>query len=437
MKVSGYFLACTLMLLITIVCVGKVTDYNIPTYFEKQLKEKIDVIRINSREGASFIFITDTHVISNKMQSPYLIRRILNNTSIKTVIWGGDAINSHSNDIDMQWKKQLVFDSVFNGACQLYKVRGNHDFSVLGNDNTDGFSFSNKKSAEYLLKNIPSNVHRNFNDSEACYYYFDDEARRVRYIIFDSSDSVSNVANIHGNVTNMRDIQLQWIADSAIATTANGYGIIFISHIPITNWGYGKKAPLTKARKIIESIESHSKGMIGDVEYDFSKLGNVKVLMCIAGHIHEDSQTYINGIPYVTIANDGKIKKLKSRKIEGKKQRRLGTLDEQCFDCFIINKEKSRIQTYRIGYGVDRLFNLKQIKIPIKKRKKLSSNLTGKKRWSSYNAIVNKYKNGRIVYNDIVNVDDNGYVVGLKKGEAVIVATDFKGNKEFYDISVN
>ena len=54
-----------------------------------QVKEKVDLVNKIDIEGGSFIFITDTHIDGNRLNSPQQIRYILQNTSIDKVIWGG------------------------------------------------------------------------------------------------------------------------------------------------------------------------------------------------------------------------------------------------------------------------------------------------------------------------------------------------------------
>ena len=228
----------TLIVLLFLACSAFNTGDVIPPYFVSQIKNKIDVIKENSKDGSSFVFITDTHVKANQMNSPQLIKYILDTTNIKNVIWGGDAINYNRGNIEGQWEIQLRFDSAFNNVCNYYKVRGNHDFSITKNKQfPNGISYSNTKSAELLLRNCPSNIHRNTNDPGACYYYYDDMINKIRFVIFDTTDSVPDKVGGYGNVPYIHDSQLQWVADSALSTISKGYGLVFVSHIPFTSFG--------------------------------------------------------------------------------------------------------------------------------------------------------------------------------------------------------
>lgn len=429
----GRLLGLTLLLLLlsaSYITEDKWSD--IPSYFMHQLTSKVGEIRGKSGEGASFIFVTDTHVNANAMHSPQLIRWMLDHTNIHIVIWGGDAINSHGGEIEKQWNKQLQFDTILNKVCQYYKVRGNHDFSIMKNrEFPQGATFSNEKSAEYLFRNSPSNIHRNINDNSTCYYFSDDTLNKVRFIIFDSTDSVSDRVSTNGNVVGVHQAQLQWIADSAVSTTPSGYGLIFVSHIPIAN-----NSKLQNVKQLINGVASHSSVKIGGVKYDFTKNKETRVLMCIAGHNHKDSQTYVNGVLHLTTASDGVLRNAKSRKASEESPRQPETVDEQCFDCVCVSKDKKLVRTYRIGYGTDRLFHLEPVYIYGTKKRRIKPVLKGVVRWSSSNIMDDRYKKGEQMSGDIIDIDKNGIIRGKRKGTSIVTVCDNKGNKEFFNIIV-
>ncbi len=356
-KLLALLLVLAVLLSVCSFMYGKISG--IPAYYKSQLKEKTRLIKKNSRKCASFIFVTDTHVNSNAMHSPLLIRHILDNTDVNTVIWGGDAISTYGNNIEEQWEKQLQFDSVLNGACNIYKVRGNHDFmTTIRKGMKEGYTFSNEKTAALLLEGSPATIHRNVTDKGGCYYYFDDEKQRIRFVVLDTNDSVTSERIQKGNIAGIHHKQLQWVADSALSTTPDSYGLVFVSHIPIAKDSYPKKYPFDKVRKLIEGVASHTKGKADGVSYDFSELRDVKVLMCIAGHLHRDSHAYINGILYVTTSCDAAIEKVNKKYTAGKSYRKYDTINEQCFDCFCIDRERNEVNIYRIGYGEDRHFQI-------------------------------------------------------------------------------
>ena len=432
--ISYSHLLTLLMIMLPLSCGASGGDENFPSYFVDQIKKKISEIRKMSRQGASFIFITDTHVMANEMHSPRLIKNILDSTYIQTVIWGGDAINPKDQDIDNSWRMQLRFDSVFNNSYQIYKVRGNHEFSIVKNKKyPNGLSYSNEKVSEYLLMNCPSNIHRNTNDSGACYYFFDDTPNKVRFIVFDTTDSVPSRDYGWGNIPFIHDTQLQWIADSAVSTTPKSYGLVIVSHIPFS-MKKKRYADLWKLRKFINDINSHTTGIIGNVKYDFTKLDDVKILMCIAGHIHEDSDKYLDGVLHLTTANDGKWQDvtIKNSKVSRRKSK---TVNEQCFDCLCISNDHKIVHAYRIGYGTDRHYHLDPVNLTINKTKKMKTMLKGPVKWINL-SVKGKNSNIESEPDEILFIDKSGIVRGIKKGSAKVVARDQNGNREFFNVVV-
>lgn len=402
----------------------------IPPYFVSQLNGKIGAIKEKSREGASFVFITDTHVKSNEMHSPQLIRYVLDQTDMHTVIWGGDAMMQYGGTIAEQWKEQLRFDSILKGACDYYKVRGNHDFSILSKDGSiEKLLLSNEESANLLFDNAPSGIHRNMKDSGGCYYYFDNTESKLRFVIFDTTDSVPSAVRSWGNIPYVHDKQLQWIADSAISTTPQGYDLIFVSHIPIPKKRTDSKPTLWKVRQLIDGINSKSSGDLYEVKYDFTNLKDVRVLMCLAGHVHSDTQNYSNDVLYVTTANDGKWN-IKTKKNIHTSQSRVGTVSEQCFDCFCISKDRTMVHAYRIGYGNDRHFHLEPLKVAVNRQERIKSIFKDPVQYTDLSAKKNS------ATSRVLSIAADGSMRGLRKGRTTVAVSDNEGNKDFFYIIV-
>lgn len=132
--------------------------------------------------------------------------------------------------------------------------------------------------------------------------------------------------------------QLDWIANIAIMTIPRGYDVIFVSHIPFVILSGKTVKPLSNVVELIEALNLKKSGNIGNVSYVFTEVGGVKILMCLSGHLHYDSQIYRNGVLYVTTAADAAYENYKMdpfvKDLSGRKR---GTINEQCFDCFTIS----------------------------------------------------------------------------------------------------
>lgn len=413
---------------------------SIPPYFVNVLSEKESSINSAKNKVASFVFITDTHVQTNRMQAPQLIQHLLEHTRIKNVIWGGDAIGAYGTkaDIEIQWEKQAIFDSLINQSGNLYKIRGNHDFTIKESSSSNkGFTYSQRKTAQMLLEGHPSNIVLNSSDPEACYYYFDAPDDHLRYIVFDTTDSVREENVAWGTIYGVHDKQLQWIADSAIASTPKGYDIVFFSHVPFTDSTGSRHVVLSNVREIVDAASKKNAGRVGNVNYDFTKLRRTSVLMCLSGHNHSDMQTYRNGVIHMVTACDAAYNDYKddpfARDLSGMTKE---TVNEQCFDCVSINRKKKLISVYRVGVGGNRFFHTESLLGKVGKKIRLKTFLKNPVEWYSYNASGNKYNGKWTLFNDVVNVDGAGILKCVKKGAAVVFAIDEEGNREFYNIEV-
>ena len=410
----------------------------LPGYYSTYLADRIRMI--NKDKSPSFIFITDTHVTANRMRSPMLIKEITERTSIKKVVWGGDAIPAYGNEDEIKkcWKKQLLFDSLIVKDGQLYKIRGNHDFTIKENRfSSVGVTYSQVETARLLMGNCPDDVVSNSVDAGACYYYFDDKKNKLRYVVFDTTDSVKSTNVPWGTIYGVHDTQLKWVADSAIASTPEGFGLVFFSHVPFTDTTGARHEVLSNIRELVDAAALKTAGKIGLINYDFSKLKHVDVLLVMSGHNHQDMQTYRNGVVHVVTSCDTAYDDYKAdpfvKDLSGMKK---GTVNEQCFDCVTIDRRKRLVKNYRIGIGGNRYFHTKPILLNIGRFKRIKTSFVKKVEWYSYNANGNKYNGMWTLYNNIVNVSQDGIVYCRKAGEAVVLAVDAKGNKEFFNIIV-
>ena len=198
-----------------------------------------ELIYESGENADSFVFVTDTHNISNVMKSPLLINYIIKNTYIQKVIHGGDIIGTwnkstkelNENGVKEDMMRQLKFVNYTIPYAKLYTTRGNHDFGSRGGTGIsygiDGLSthniFMNKLNPE-------NNIISNDEDSTANYFYFDNNKQLTRYVFFDTSDITDSEGNSSYGV---RTVQIHWIAEKAILTTPENYNLIFILHIPV------------------------------------------------------------------------------------------------------------------------------------------------------------------------------------------------------------
>lgn len=306
----------------------------IPSYFSKQLNCAISKINkdYNSNKKAgtygidieSFIFITDVHWNTNKKYSPSLIKKIMENTAVQTVICGGDAIIAHNPTKHGAVKELKGFiNAIRNIPCyEFYYVFGNHDDNTNGNKNA-AIQFTREElyNILYLPFAYLKNVHWIWEDDPSVLketivkadYYVDHPRTRTRYLCLDWTNPVSNR-------------RIKWI--HKVLSKNDGYRIIVFYHGIYSGMG-GK---LTK-----EHIQ------IMDALFPFRN----KIVALFSGHAHQDSvQDYYGdgSVPVIITACDTfRPSYMKEN-----------TLDEQCFDVAIVDYKQNKIKLTRIGRGKDR-----------------------------------------------------------------------------------
>lgn len=427
---------------------------NLPPYYNEYLKQKInDLISIqteSSGEKDCFIFITDTHDLYNRMNSPSIIQAILQRTNCNKVIWGGDAIWAYTenhND-DPEKAKQAIIDqwyyhnNSFRNAIlpfgYLFNVRGNHDLSIriLDSDESlreqQGYTLSDGICFEELMGDLftDSRIYYNSDDNK-CYYYFDEKDSKTRYLICDGqSKQILDGDIAWGNDfgIGVNEKQMNWIAHYALQTLPDSYNLVVIMHEGITD--ITDPVLWSCYQDYISMLEAfaNKKGVFSMV--------NPNHVVFFSGHCHNDLQTFKNGILHIGTANDFLDNEVNYSMLFEPVNRRMDSISEQLMDFVSLDFGNDRLSCIRIGCGYNRSFNLNRISLNVNETIKIKSNLKPIS-YGSYNSYGQKWINRQwIITNDIVTVDDNGLVTALKKGEAVVFAKDKDYNKEYYYIVV-
>lgn len=307
--------------------------YYVPNIFESQLNTAISKIKadINSTKTVgtygtdieSFVFITDVHWAANKKHSPGMIKRILEETSIETVICGGDIIQYHADSKEAACAEVKDFiNTITQIPCRDYfSVFGNHDDNAISN--SGNISEMLTKAEQYNLLYSPfvnsANVHWIWEDVPAVFtetvtkndYYIDHSRTRTRFICLDWNNPVSSNRSA-------------WVTD--ILSRNDGYRVVIIYH------GFYAGGELTPEHvswlPVFEPYKS-------------------KIVAMFTGHAHVDGvvDCYGDGSTPVIVTSCDTFRA--DRMTEG-------TLDEQCFDVVVIDYTNSKIELTRIGRGSNR-----------------------------------------------------------------------------------
>lgn len=320
---------------------NKISATNIPAYFDSQVASAIPTIRDNifnaGIDGDSFVFLSDLHWRSNTKHSPNLVKKIFESTNVCKVICGGDLIDGGAK-ADMI---SLMSDCInsFKNIQRFYCLLGNHDLNTIGSpSNSDHFT----KSEAYALMQKESDFIMDY--SEPCYFYFDNNTTKTRYICLDTGLEGSTLSND----------QRSWIT-STLDSMPVGYKALVFAHIiyqTTTTWHIGMQpselARTTFMNEVCTMLDTFN-----------ANNENKKVFAIFGGHVHIDCNfTTAGGIPIILTDCDARQTLSETSAGSGVANHGINTVNEQCFDVVTVDYSNNLIKCERIGRGSSRTISL-------------------------------------------------------------------------------
>ena len=150
----------------------------IPSYYfdNNYIESKINEIREHTRtaRGISFAFITDVHIKNNVGNSKFLLKHILDRTTVPFIICGGDIGSAYSAEYGKE-KEETISEANqwldyigYVGKDLVFQVRGNHDHnkqSETGAGDKKYYSMFDYEVYDYNTRSLESkvNTHPNRN----------------------------------------------------------------------------------------------------------------------------------------------------------------------------------------------------------------------------------------------------------------------------------
>lgn len=314
-------------------------DYKLPDYYfaDGYLTNKANAIKqlMYDAEGQydSAIFITDIHWEDNALNSPALVRWLVNHTNIQKMFFGGDLYNGWAPDTTTDSYSQL--SKAFGRPKDTYMCIGNHEFNHVGS----GWSGGGLTEAKcwYLFNSMHDNIVP--GDTARNYYYFDNDVQKIRYIFLsvytDAGEGEYQAALL------FEQDQQDWFDDVALGTMAAGWGAVVIAHCV-----YEINAVSSEIYQ-----DSFTVPLTDIVDaYD----GPGEIICVIQGHSHRDRIVNTAGGTKVVITTCDKCRSYSvpgTSAIDLDVDRTRGTINEQAFDVFIFDRKNRRVSAVRIGAG--------------------------------------------------------------------------------------
>lgn len=361
-----------------------------PDYFQSNLDAAVNRIRENMGVvgvgGDSFIFMTDSHWGINQKHSPALVKYLLNNTEIRNVVCGGDALDSgeKADELVKGYDFMRAFAFVPGG---LKYVVGNHDNNVNQHSDDSNYwltseqvysIFYPKSEMEWKEIRSTSGLVKFFR----IFGYFDVPATKTRYI---------NVGAPFGDI---QTSAINWA--KALIEEDTATNIIIIAHYlyhPTTGF-------TTDAQALIDMCDAHT---------------NVKAI--IFGHIHADIVKYsASGIPLISTDTDaaGRLGSLNPNTAT------VGTITEQAFDAMTVNYSNRDVYCARVGRG---------------KNRRINGGLNALASGGTLTLTANIAATGWATSDATIATVSGGVVTAVGSGTAVITASD-SSDEETWCISV-
>lgn len=310
-------------------------DEEIPPYWlaalpdiEYRAIEKL----ISAETGDAFFFVTDPHWRGNEKYSSAIIRKMSDDLRIRTVVCGGDYINSHRNTKREGIEEIKDYFASF-GDMDVFAAIGNHDTN--GNSNS-GHPEAHLTANEMYSLIVKQNEKIGVSDQESGCSYIDNASQKIRYIQFPywASNSVSDDAKAK-------------IAEWYNALDGD-WTVVLISH---AYWNSGS---------VPEASETYA-------QYFLRMLADDKpeIAMWLVGHCHKDQ--------YDVAEDDGKALLVVSTTTDSLSQNNAldsaqyvmtrGTVTEQAFDIVQVDTTEKLIYFTRVGAGgsdADRVYSYDQ-----------------------------------------------------------------------------
>jgi len=324
-----------------------------PSYYVNHIKDKTTSIINNSgySNGCNFVFATDLHFHYNQLNSKYLIKYILDNSSVPFALFGGDYPSAFGTESDCKKTGDTLLSYMgYIGENRVFTVRGNHDFTIKASSDasdTSGYTSPFGVTYGYLLRRTEINNHTIKNGR--LYYYIDIPASKTRIIMLDSTDTQSNnTSEAWGVYFTVSQPQVDWLLNEAL--NVEGMNIIFISHVPADptlNSYHNSQDVIHKIAIALKNKRnlSYSNGAVTAVK-DFT--GTTNNFIChITGHSHHDESHVDDNVLSITTTCDAAYGDDGHGTVRD-------TITEQAFDTFCIDYDNNTIKAIRVGRGNDR-----------------------------------------------------------------------------------
>jgi hypothetical protein len=301
------------------------------------------------RNCVTFPFFSDNH--QRNGYAGMLIAHIMEECHIPYCFYGGDSI---SNDVVADEATMIAQDKAFDTIMsyvpngKLCRAVGNHDGYWY--DGTNKYYYNREQIYELFLReeSVAQNKHFGGNGT---YYYVDDIASKVRFIVLNTNVHRDTSGNIIGD--NVEAEQLSWLQNTALSFNESGWAVVFISHQPISNHYHSNISNAEAVRTVVKNyIEGTSANKADIVGWYSGHIHRDRIYNGIAINTTDDSVGTAMGFTQVTITSDHT-----SIAYDDATKHTVANDDKShAIDFVTINKTTRTVNITRLGIGDDRSY---------------------------------------------------------------------------------
>lgn len=307
----------------------------VPSFWQDAVDEAISKIKALQvgRNCITFPFFSDNH--QRNGYAGVLIAYIMQACHIPYCFFGGDSIsNGTIADEATMIAQDKAFDSIMsyipNG--RFCRAVGNHDGYWY--DGTNKYYYTREQVYELFLREEAIAQNKHFGD-DGTYYYVDDIASKVRWIILNT------------NGGSVDSTQIAWVQNTALNFTESGWAVVFISHQPISNHYH---ALISNAAEVRETVVSSGAEIIG---WFSGHIHRDRIYTGAATNTSDDTEGDAMGFTQVTITSDHT-----GIAYDDATKHTVAADDQShAIDFVTINRATRTVNITRLGIGEDRSFS--------------------------------------------------------------------------------
>ena len=313
----------------------------IPSFWQSAVDEciaKIKALQVG-RNCITFPFFSDNH--QRNGYAGMLIAYIMKECNIPYAFFGGDSIDSgYIASEEVMIAQDKAFDTAMsyipNG--RFCRAVGNHDgYWAVSADEKHYYTDAQIYDLFLREESIAQNKH--FGGDT--YYYVEDISSKVRFIVLDTNDGT-----VEGE-------QLNWLQNMALSFNESGWGVVFISHQPISNHYHALISNAEAIRTIVKNYINGTDANKADVIGWYSgHIHRDRIYTGVATNTTDDTQGEAMGFTQVTITSDH----TSIAYDDSTKHTVANDNQSHAIDFVTINKSTRTVNLTRLGIGSDRSY---------------------------------------------------------------------------------